>query len=178
MCLKSCNSFVEQPQFQPISLNRSTIDGSPLNPPQPARVQPSYYAAILVATFIGNSGSTRIVELAVSDSNVSGYAAFENGVLKRAVFINLHAWLASSEGTGSRPSVQIGFNFTSNATIPQSAKAKRLEIQHADDLQGLTFGGQSYETSNAQPSGGVVEETVDLQQGIELSATEAILIAF
>ena len=94
------------------------------------------------------------------------------------MFVNLHAWLVSSEGTGPRPSIQIGFNLTSSSLNPPIAKVKRLVIQHADDLQGLTFGGQSYETSTAQPSGAVVEETVNLQQGIAINATQAVLITF
>lgn len=89
----------------------------------------------------------------------------------------MHAWLASSEGTGVRLSFQIEFTFTS-ISAPQSAKAKRLLIQHADDLEGLTFRGQSFETNNAKPNGIVVDETVDLRQGNSLNATQVILIIF
>jgi len=162
--------------IQPIALNRSTIDGSPLNPPQPPTVQPSYYAGILINTFIGRSGSAEIVELTVPDDNVSGYAAFEHGAFQRAVFVNLDAWLLNSEGTNStRPSVHIDLSFSS--AFGSKLTAKRLVIQHADDLAGLTFGGQSWETSDARPSGKVVEESVDPQKGVDLRATEAILIS-
>lgn len=160
-------------QFQPISLNRSILDGSPLASPQPPHVMPAYYAAIVVDTFIGETGSAKIVELSIPDSNVSGYAAFEGGVLKRAVFINLHAWLQSS--SGSRPVVQLSLSGLGGI---KTVKAKRLVIQHADDTAGLTFGGQSYETSNALPTGGVVQENVNLQSGLALNATSAVLITF
>ncbi|KAI1792600.1 hypothetical protein LXA43DRAFT_1005877 [Ganoderma leucocontextum] len=38
---RSCVSLYEQ--FQPVRLNRPTIDGSPIDPPQPPHVQPAYY---------------------------------------------------------------------------------------------------------------------------------------
>ncbi|KAI0071769.1 glycoside hydrolase family 79 protein [Panus rudis PR-1116 ss-1] len=161
--------------FQPISLNRSILDGSPQNPPQPPHVMPSYYAGILINSFIGKSGSAKIVELSVSDSNVSGYAAFEGDSLKRAVFINLHAWLLSS--TGSRPSVHIDPSFSSGSG-KTTVKARRLVIQHADDTAGLSFGGQSFETSDAHPAGSVTEETIQLNEGFDLRSTEAILLSF
>lgn len=161
-------------QFQPIALNRSIVDGSALNPPQPPQVQPSYYAGIVITTLIGTTGSAQLVELTVSDSNVSGYAAFEHGQLVRVVFVNLHAWLQSS--TGTRPSVHIDFSFA--GAKKTKATARRLVIQHADDTKGLTFAGQSYETSDASASGSVSTESVDLTKGVDLRATEAILISF
>ncbi|THH33105.1 hypothetical protein EUX98_g1085 [Antrodiella citrinella] len=161
--------------FQPISLNRSIVDGSPLNPLQPPQVQPSYYAGILLTTFIGSSGNAQVVELSVPDDNVSGYAVFEGGKLVRAVFVNLHAWLQSS--TGTRPSVHLSFS----GALSQGGKktsVRRLVIGHADDTKGLTFAGQSFETSDASPSGKVTTETLDLTKGLDLNSTQAVLITF
>lgn len=166
-------------------MNRSIIDGSPLDPPQPPQIQPSYYAALLVDTFVGHTGSASLVEITVPDANVTGYAAFEGGALRRAVFVNLEAWLQSSEG--ERPSVHIDLDFSLSAGGSAAdvdalqrgqAQARRLVIQHADDVSNLTFAGQSYNTSNAQPSGPLTLETVNLQDGIDLRATEAVLISF
>ncbi|KAI0637476.1 glycoside hydrolase family 79 protein [Trametes polyzona] len=171
--------------FQPITLNRSIVDGSPLNPPSPPHVQPSYYAGLLINTLIGNTGTAQIVELAVDDPNVTGYAAFEHGRLARAAFVNLHAWLASS--TGTRPSVHIDLDFAQAALGAQSdmdafwarkATARRVVIHRADDTAGLTWAGQSYETRDAHPSGPVVVEHVSLHEGIDLRATEAVLLSF
>ncbi|KAH8107686.1 glycoside hydrolase family 79 protein [Cristinia sonorae] len=161
--------------FQPISLDRSIIDGSALNPPQPAQVQPSYYAGIVINTLIGRTGNAQIVELSVPDDNVSGYAAFEHGRLVRAVFVNLHAWLVSS--TGERPSVHIDLDFA-GGRMGRRATARRLVIGHADDTKGLTFAGQSFETSDASPRGRLATEFVDTAKGLDLSATEAVLISF
>ena len=175
-------------QFQPATLNRSTIDGSALDPPLAPHIQPGYYAGLVINTFIGRTGSSKVVELTVGDSNVSGYAAFEYGRLVRAVFVNLHAWLLSS--TGERPSVHIDLDFalgSASGGDTQSAvdafwgrkvTAKRLVIEHADDTANLTWAGQSYETPDAQPKGRFVTERVVLSEGVDLRSTEAILLEF
>ena len=150
-------------------------------------MQPSYYAALLIDTFIGRSGHAELVELSIPNSNVTGYAAFERGLLRRAVFVNLEAWLQSSENTGERPSVHLdllpAFSLgASDAEVDSyrsgKAQVRRLLIQHADDTSGLLWAGQSYETDDAQPAGRVVVEQVDIRSGVDLRATEAVLISF
>ncbi|KAF8588175.1 glycoside hydrolase family 79 protein [Ramaria rubella] len=158
--------------IQPISLNRSTLDGTPLNPPQPAHIQPAYYAAILVARAVGTTGSAQLIELDVPQDNISGYAIYEYGQLVRAVFINLDAWLTTS--TGTRPSVNLALTGPAGAT----ATVRRLTIQHADDVSGLTLGGQSYETANALVSGKETLQIVQLSQGVNIASSEAILLSF
>ena len=165
-------SFVTQ--MQPITLNRSIVDNSPLDPPQPPHVQPPFYGGLVVNTLIGRTGSSQIVELDVGDDNVSGYAAFEHGRLARAVFINLHAWLVSS--TGTRPVVHLDFGFAGNTT--GTATAHRLDIEHADDVANMTWGGQSYENEEVRPTGRSTVERVVLSTGVDLRSTEAILLEF
>lgn len=53
----------------------------------------------------------------------------------------------------------------------------RIHFRHADDTEGVSWGGVTYETEDGRPSGSVEEETVDLgQDGVTISATEAVLI--
>ncbi|KAI0915487.1 hypothetical protein AcV5_003693 [Taiwanofungus camphoratus] len=173
--------------IQPVTLNYSTINGSPLDPPAAPHIQPAYYGGLVIDTFVGSTGSSQIVELSVSDNNTSGYAVFEGGQLVRAVFVNLHAWVANS--TGTRPIVHIDLNFAmpTNGTAGSSvgaspatqATARRLVIQQADDTANLTWAGQSYEeTTDVSPTGQVVVENINLQEGLDLRATEAVLITF
>ncbi|KAI0370564.1 hypothetical protein BV20DRAFT_1052316 [Pilatotrama ljubarskyi] len=163
--------------FQPAPLNRSITDGTPTDPPQPPHVQPLYYAGLVVGSFIGTSGVAKIVELDVNDPNVSGYAAFEKGRLARVVFINLHAWLSSN--TGTRPSVHVDFDFAKKGMSNKTtASVKRLKIQHTDDLGGLTWAGQSFETSDARPAGMVVEERLTTGARLQLRASEAVVVSF
>lgn len=182
--------------IQPISLDRSTVDGSPLDPPSPPHIQPSFYGGLVIDSFIGSTAlpfpfltkthdSARIVELSVPDDNVSGYAAFERGLLVRAVFINLHAWVGSMEQSGQiRPQVHINLDFAADSSAsssPNSPSAaalwqkkiqlRRLVVDHADDLSNLTWAGQSFElTSDVQPSGRERVETLPLTSGFDLRA--------
>ncbi|PIL22452.1 hypothetical protein GSI_15140 [Ganoderma sinense ZZ0214-1] len=102
--------------MQPISLNRSIVDGSPLDPPAPPHIQPPFYGGLVVNTFVGHTGG-----------------AFEvQG--RRAIL-------------------------------------KRLVIEHADDTEGLTWAGQSYENSNVSPEGKLATEEVDLSEGFDIRST-------
>lgn len=106
-------------------MTRSILDGSTLATPLPPHVQPAYYAAIIAAEAIGKSGSTKAVEITVGSTQVSGYAFFEGGVLKRAVFINSNAFL---QGATSRASIHLDFAFSGSGTTPKTISVKRLAI--------------------------------------------------
>ncbi|KAF9254976.1 glycoside hydrolase family 79 protein [Marasmius fiardii PR-910] len=158
--------------IQPATLTRSTLDGSNLPAPLPPHVQPQYYAAIIAAEAIGKSGSTQLVELSVNDARVTGYAFYEKGVLVRAVFVNLQAWLSGTSGT--RPSVHLDLNGSGKTRMT----VKRLSISHADDASGLKWGGQSYETSDGRVSGTLSQQSAMVANGLDISATEAVLLSF
>ncbi|KAJ7274489.1 glycoside hydrolase family 79 protein [Mycena haematopus] len=161
--------------IQPVTLTRSTLDGSTLATPQQPHIQPQYYAAIIAAEAIGDSGDTHAVELNINNTRISGYAFYESGALKRAVFINS---LAFTTGTTNRTSTHLDLTFSGSGTKPTSFSVKRLVIGHADDVSGLTWGGQTYETSDARIGGTATFETGTVSAGIDIPATQVILIAF
>ncbi|KAJ6514067.1 glycoside hydrolase family 79 protein [Mycena vulgaris] len=160
---------------QPAVLTRSTLDGSTLAVPQQPHVQPQYYAMVVAAEAIGRSGQTQVTELIIDDARISGYAFYENGALKRAVFINSLAFL---QGATNRTSAHLDLSFSGTGTEPTAFSVKRLVIGHADDVSGLTWGGQTYETSDARARGTLTPETGTVAVGIEIPATQAVLIAF
>jgi hypothetical protein len=49
---------------------------------------------------------------------------------------------------------------------------------HADDVSGLKWGGQTYETGDARVAGTFTPERGTVAVGIEIPATQAVLIAF
>lgn len=161
--------------IQPVTLTRSTLDGSPLPSPLPPHVQPQYYAAIIASEAIGATGSSRAVELVVNDNQVSGYAFYEHDTIVRAVFINLRAFLRGREAS-SRSAVHI--DLALDASLGQTVTIKRLKIEFADDTSGLTWGGQTYETATARPKGDEFLEEVDTKEGFDISETEAVLVHF
>jgi hypothetical protein len=86
--------------------------------------QPPYYGAIVGAEAIGSSGSVEIVELTINSSYIVGYAFYEYGLLKRALFSNAQAYLSNS--TSARTSTHISLSF--NGTAPENMTIKRLEV--------------------------------------------------
>jgi len=159
--------------IQPISLTRSIRDGSTLPTPLPPHIQPEYYAAIIVGEAIGKSGKTQIKELTLNDPHLTGYAFYEAGKLARAVFINLKAYT----GAAVRASVHINIGFTGSAA-PVSMTLKRLAIKQATDASGITWGSQTYETSNGRVSGSLSVQTRTIAQGVDIQETEAVLVHF
>lgn len=153
--------------IQPATLTRSILDGSNLPAPLPPHVQPQYYAAIITAEAVGRSGNTQLAELSINDTRITGYAFYEAGVLARAVFINLQAWLTGT--SGARPSVHLDLSVPGKTRMT----VKRLAITHADDASGLRWGGQTYETSDGRVSGTLSQQNVLVANGLDISATEA-----
>ncbi|KAJ7227044.1 glycoside hydrolase family 79 protein [Mycena pura] len=160
--------------IQPVVLTRSTLDGSTLSTPQQPHVQPQYYAAIVAAEAIGDSGHTQALEISINDTRISGYAFYESGSLKRAVLINSLAFVAGQ----NRTSTHLDLSFTGSGTKPTSFSIKRLAIGQASDTSGLTWGGQTYETGDGRVSGTATSETGTVSAGIDIPATQAVLISF
>ena len=52
------------------------------------------------------------------------------------------------------------------------------KTRHADDTSGLTWGGQTYETSDARVSGSLEISTVDVKDGVDIQATEVVMLTF
>ncbi|KAJ3900398.1 glycoside hydrolase family 79 protein [Lentinula edodes] len=161
--------------IQPVTLNLSIVDGAPLAEPLLPHIQPAYYGAIVTAEAIGKTG--RISELSINSDVVSGYAFYTNeGQLSKAVFVNSEGFFSNSGA--NRTSVHLDINFASTGQSPSHMSVKRLEIGHADDIDGLTWGGQTYETPNAQVSGTLSVTTSDVGEGLDIPATQAVLLTF
>ncbi|KAF8133070.1 glycoside hydrolase family 79 protein [Mycena galopus ATCC 62051] len=162
--------------IQPATLSRSPLNGSTMAPPMPPHVQPQYYAAIVAAEAIGNSNETQALEININDTTISGYAFYESGDLKRALFINSLAFFAGEPTNRTTTHLDLAFNGT--GANPTAFSVKRLEIGYADDTSGLQWGGQTYETSDARIGGTATSETGTVAAGIDIPATQAILITF
>ncbi|EAU89212.2 hypothetical protein CC1G_03477 [Coprinopsis cinerea okayama7 len=161
--------------IQPSPLSRSPIDGKELSSPLQPHVQPQYYAAIIAAEAIGSSGNVRVSELKIDNPSVSAYAFYEGNTLSRAIFINSQVYRRSD---GRRPSVRVTLNLPGQGPRIQPAILKRLAIASADDTSNLSWGGVTYETEDARPSGREWREHIIPGQGFDLRATEVVLVSF
>jgi Glycosyl hydrolase family 79 C-terminal beta domain len=119
-------------QIQPVTLDRSTLDGSPLSPPLPPHIQPQYYAAIIAAEAIGNSGNTKVIELNIADSRISGYVFYQGDKLTKAILINSLAFFTTT--TTARPSTHVSLIFASG-TVSSKMSVKRLFVPYVHFLR-------------------------------------------
>jgi len=62
--------------------------------------------------------------------------------------------------------------------VSSQMSVKRLFVPHADDTSGLTWGGQTYETSDARVSGSLQISTVNVTDGVDIQATEVVMLTF
>ncbi|KAF5380722.1 hypothetical protein D9757_007094 [Collybiopsis confluens] len=162
--------------IQPVTLNVSITDGTPLNPPLPPHVQPLYYGAIIAAEIIGNEGGTLVTELSVNSSTISAYAIYtQDGTLSKALFINSEGFFTENSD-GDRNSVHLDFSIS--GTAPSGISVKRLVINHADDTSGLTWAGQTYQTLDGKVGGTKSIGTGNVSDGVDIPATQAVLVAF
>ena len=114
-------------QIQPVTLNHSTLDGSPLSPPLPPHIQPQYYAAIIAAEAIGNCNNTQVIELNINNTRISGYAFYQGGKITKALLINSLAFFTST--TTTRPSIHVNLTFASG-TVSSRMCVKRLFVPY------------------------------------------------
>ncbi|KAH9481594.1 Beta-glucuronidase [Psilocybe cubensis] len=161
--------------IQPLTLTRSTLDGSPLATPLPPHIQPQYYAAIIAGEAIGSTGNTRAVELSINNARISGYAFYEEDTLARAILINSQAFFTTDKTNRTSTHVDLAI---SGSGAPTEMTVKRLFVPHADDTTGLTWGGQTYETSDARVSGSLQVETASVSDGVDIQETEVVMLSF
>lgn len=118
--------------MQPVSLERSLQDASTLPQPSAPYVLPAYYGAIIVAEAIGHTGTAIITEIPTGDANrISGYAFYENSVLKRAVFINSLLHNSTETPSSQRQKTHINLSLSGASTNPfAQVRLKRLAIRY------------------------------------------------
>ena len=114
-------------QIQPVVLTRSITDGTPLDSPLAPHIQPQYYAAIIAAEAIGNSGITQVIELKIADTTISGYAFYQGGLLTKAVLINSVAFFTNSNTTRLSTHVDLTFE---GSSFPSEMTVKRLFVPY------------------------------------------------
>lgn len=168
-------------QIQPVELTRSILTGEPLDEAIPAHVQPTYYAAVVASEARGKSSNVRAVELDIDNERIAGYAFYDSkGDVARAVLINSEAYLREQESE-ERSKVHVTLDFAGSEGAKWKSKrmkVKRLAISFADDENGVTWGGQTYETQDGRIQGQSHEETMKVVDGVDVAATEVVLLTF
>lgn len=48
----------------------------------------------------------------------------------------------------------------------------------ANATEGVTWGGQTYETADGRVAGTLITDTIDVSQGFNISDTEVVMLSF
>ncbi|KAF7327551.1 Glycoside hydrolase family 79 protein [Mycena kentingensis (nom. inval.)] len=123
---------------------------------------------------LGEMNSWSPTEIACNHTRIAGYAAYEDAQLVRAVFINSQGYLRST--ARSRTSVHLDLVFEDDG--PVGIDVKRLEIGYADDVSGVRWGGQTYETDTGRVAGDLQVEERSVEDGVDVAETEVVLVSF
>ncbi|KAJ9141813.1 Beta-glucuronidase [Pleurostoma richardsiae] len=139
------------------------------------QVYSNFYAQPFVTDFVGKSGKAQVAELRITDEstgNWAAYAAFEDGLPKRLVLLNMNYWNRTSS-TSARASQTISIQVPSGVdsvkvdllSSPEGAGVKADSITYAgsqwtyaslgEEVKGVRNDSQTLEVQ-----GGVVPITV------------------
>lgn len=123
-----------------------------------------YYGHVMVASALGRSKETRVVNIPLNEDTESAYAVYDSDKLAKLVVLNMQSFNHTTGGTRSSSSYsfQVPGEFA-------SAKVERLTALGSDVLDGITFGGVSYDyvLNKGQPVVvGPQNETLALQDGV------------
>jgi len=169
--------------IQPVTIDRSVDDATPINPPLPPHVQSPYYGALAVTEFIGTSPTRKVVEIPFKEFALSGYALYgKNDKLSKVILFNHEPYLKDGSDPKVRPSYTISLEDIGAVQLRggvfggDKVSIKRLEIPYADVQTGLTWAGQSWDQAAAKGKKVVVKQSV--KKPVVIQATEVVLIEF
>ena len=119
-------------------------------------IGPTYYAILIMAEVIGNSGEARVADLFVNDNNefTPGYVIHEGDTPARLALFN---YIQDESGA---------HDYTATVQVPgsiSSVKVKRLSSDTVTQLSGYTWGGQTFGgkfESDGRPKGELTLETI------------------
>ncbi|KAJ5131926.1 hypothetical protein N7448_006084 [Penicillium atrosanguineum] len=140
--------------------------------------RPPYYGQIMVASAIGHAENAHIVNIPLSEDAEAAYAVYNGEKLSKLVAVNMRAHNATT--TGSRPSREYKFKVAGDC----HAKVERLIAPGCDSLEGVTFGGVSYDYSLLGGMPVVIdkrEETLSAKSGVlsvDVPDSSAVLVSF
>jgi hypothetical protein len=126
----------------------------------PPTTRPPYYGQIMVASAIGQSKDTRIVNIPLSEDTESAYAIYNGDQLSKLVVTNLRAF---NQTTLDRPHREYKFHVPAQY---RSARVESLIGPGSDALDNITFGGISYD--HALNEGRPVQRMRTKRQGLKM----------
>ncbi|KAH8772478.1 hypothetical protein F5883DRAFT_663061 [Diaporthe sp. PMI_573] len=155
--------------FQPI--DNIGVNITDFDPEAKRHVLPLYYGYLVMADIIGDSGKTFVNEIKTDSESLAAYQIWVGRELKRLVLINSTPWTELSEGT--RPVLTVGLP---KVPHPERVKIKHLDLPSISAMNGLKWGGQSWETDDGKPEGTETFGKLDSGQMILMNASSVAVV--
>ncbi|KAF2671224.1 hypothetical protein BT63DRAFT_349935, partial [Microthyrium microscopicum] len=143
--------------------------------------RPAYYANVAAAAMVGKGNDTTVVHLATGNERLAAYAAYEAGLLKRVMLLNM-APHASSANTRTNATVF----FAGPLQCQGPAALSRLQAKGSDALADVSWNGYAFDGGRY---GGQARRVVDVPSneqvrvgqfgsfGIDVPDSEAVLVS-
>ncbi|RMJ23722.1 hypothetical protein PHISP_05402 [Aspergillus sp. HF37] len=144
----------------------------------PIATRPPYYGQIMVASALGRSEDTRIVNIPLLEDTESAYAIYHGDELTKLVVLNMQAFNQTC-GDNSRPTREYKFQVPGNA---RRAKVERLIAPGSDSIDHVTFSGVSYDYDLKEGKPVNVDPATEIRRirngvlGIDLPDSSAVLL--
>ncbi|KAJ9118457.1 hypothetical protein QFC24_006103 [Naganishia onofrii] len=143
------------------------------NDTRPPHIQGAYYGALMANEFIGYGSDVHVAELSTFNTRIAAYGAWESDHLRRVLILNSNVHDPGRNATRTFETINLhGF-----VTSGKKLALKRFFTPQTNSTVGLLWGGQSFETVDAVPTGQVEYEYID-RPIFNVSATEGVLVCF
>lgn len=132
----------------------------------------------MVASALGRSEDTRIVNIPLLEDTESAYAIYHGDELTKLVVLNMQAFNQTC-GDSSRPTREYKFQVPGNA---RRAKVERLIAPGSDSTDHVTFSGVSYDYDLKEGQPVNVDPATEIRRirngvlGIDLPDSSAVLL--
>lgn len=147
----------------------------------PAKVNPPFYAHLLVADFIGRSSNFEVRNVDLDRDTLSAYAGYEGGALKKMAIVNLEKWGAGDD-PHDRPSYDIEINVPLDISAATIRRLTSLTGATETDSRKITWGGYSWsresngKAEKMSTGQDVVRRVVDGVFTVTVKASQAVVI--
>uniref|UniRef100_A0A0D2XRG6 Beta-glucuronidase C-terminal domain-containing protein n=1 Tax=Fusarium oxysporum (strain Fo5176) TaxID=660025 RepID=A0A0D2XRG6_FUSOF len=153
-------------RYNSIQPTNESDDGLNIDHPH---ILPSYHAYLIVNEAIGKSAGSYIVELPTTNITLTAYGIWESSKLVRIVVLNTQV-----HTQGEKSSIQVSMK---GLGTHKPATVKLLESEKTNSSIGITWAGQSFETSSGAPEGEIKVKKVK-DGSFNLPASSIALVEF
>lgn len=151
----------------------------------PPQVFSTFYAQVFAVDFIGTNPKVQVQNIDLNREFLSAYAAYDDGKLARAAFVNLKSWAPQTDGP-NRPEQTVQFHVPNNSVKKLKVKTLTSPFGFTDGAADMTWAGMKWDHDHQPPGKGYVVgeqfRTVSVDETgavkVEVGNSEAVMVFF